>query len=69
MAKITQFTSHKNHYLLVNNSFYFCLLVKILVENKVFELEISFKTKKTEFVNFFIYGLIIIAVGNLLKKY
>lgn len=69
MAKIIQFISHKNYHLLVNNSFYFCLLIKILIENKVFELKVSFKTKKTEFVNLFIYGLMIIVVGNPLKKY
>lgn len=54
MAKAMLFILYRNHHLLISNSFDFCLLIKILEKNKEFEIKISFKIKKTEFVNLFI---------------
>ena len=69
MARATQSTSHGNHHSLVGNSSDLCLLVKILVEDKVFELESGRGTKKTEFVDLFIRGSRIIAAGGPLEEY
>lgn len=69
MARVTQSTSHRNHYSLVGNSSDLCLLVKILVEDKVFELESGRGTKETKFVDLFICGSRIIAAGSLLEEY
>lgn len=69
MAKVTQFTSHENHYLLISNSSDLCLLVKILVEDKMFELELGREIKKTKFVDLFIRGSRIIAARDPLEEY
>lgn len=69
MARVMQSILYRNHHLLIGNSSDFCLLVKILIEDKVFKLKSGHKTKKTKFVDLFVYELRIIAAEGLLKKY
>lgn len=42
MIKAIKFILHNNYYLLVNNKFYFSLLIKIFIKNSVFEQKISY---------------------------
>lgn len=51
MAKIIQSISYKIYYILVSSNSDLSLLVKKLVEDKVFELEMRYSTKNTEFVD------------------
>lgn len=47
----------------------FSLLVKILVEDNIFEFEVEYDIKETKFVNLFIYGSGKIWLGSPLKEY
>lgn len=69
MAKAIRFRSYENHYLLVDSISDLSLLIKILVENKIFELEVGHDIKKTEFVDFFAYKSRKIELKDPLKKY
>lgn len=69
MDRAMQSISYRSYYLLVGKSSDFCLLVKILVENKAFELEAGRKIKEIKFIDLFIYGSRIIAARNLIEKY
>lgn len=62
-------TSHKNHYSIIGSNFDLSLLVKILVEDKIFKLKVGRNIKNTEFVDFFIYELRKIRLRGLLKEY
>lgn len=69
IARATHFTSYKNHHSLVNSTSDLSLLVKILVEKKVFEFEVGNNIKNTKFVNFFACELSKIGLESLLKEY
>lgn len=69
MASIIQSTSYKNTHLLVAFIFDLSLLIKILIEDKVFKLKTERNTKKIKFVNFFIYKLTKIVASSPLKEY
>lgn len=69
MAKATWFISHGNHHLLVGSTFDLSLLVKILVEDKIFKLEPGRDAKDTKFVDLFACGSSKIGLGSLLKEY
>ena len=69
MARAIQFTSHGNHHSLVGSTSDLSLLVKILVEDKVFEFEAGRSAKDNEFVDLFARGLSKIRLKGLVKKY
>lgn len=46
MARMTQFILYQNYYLLIDFISNFGLLIKIFIENNVFELKIRHGTKK-----------------------
>lgn len=69
MARVTQFISYKNQHLLVDSISDLSLLIKILVEDKVFKLEVEHGIKNTKFVDFFAYKLSKIRLKSSLKEY
>lgn len=69
MAKSSGSISHRNYHLLVASTFNLSLLIKILIEDKIFELEARYNAKETQFVDFFIYRITKIVARGLLKKY
>ena len=69
MARAIQFTLHGNHHSLVGSISDFNLLVKILVENKVFKFKPGCGAKDTECVDIFARGSSKIGLGGPLKEY
>lgn len=69
MAGAIQSTSHGNHHSPVGSTSDLSLLVKILVEDKVFEFETRRDTKNTEFVDLFAYRSSKIRLRGPLKGY
>lgn len=69
MARATQFTSHGNYHLLVGFTSDLSLLVKILVEDKVFEFKTRRNAKDTKFVDLFACESSKIGLEGPLKEY
>lgn len=69
MSKVAWSTSHRDHHLLVNITFDSSLLVRILIENNIFELKFGRGVNSIEFVDFFIYEISKIVAESPLKKY
>lgn len=69
MAKATRSTYYRNHHSLIEYTFDLSLLVKLLIEDKVFELKVGRGIKKIKFINFYIHRIGRIDFRGLLKEY
>lgn len=68
MARIIRSTSHRNYHLLIGSTTNFNLLIKISIEDNIFNFKAKYSIKEIELVDFFIYGSDKIRLRDLLKK-
>lgn len=58
MARATESIYHGKHYSLVRSTSYLNLLVKLLVEDKVFEFKVGHSAKWIKFINLYMFRVI-----------
>lgn len=69
MAQATESTSHGNQYSVVSSMSDFSLIVKLLVEDTVFEYQPGQGSNKTEFIDLYLCGSRVIVVGGPFDSY